>query len=295
MWSKSMTMKRSDLLRQYNDHLILRNYRPMTIKSYLRSIKNFFDYSVTNSNNFCDKSEYAKAFLIDRFKKGCSWSSVNIDYSAIRILFIEVLKQGWDYEFIPRPRGQLSIPSILSGRQVESMINHLTNIKHKTIVTLLYSTGIRLGELINLDVSHLLMDRKQLRVVNGKGGKDRIITIPITAVVIINNYLEKYKPMQMLIEGNPKGSRYSSSSVRKIIKRTAREVGIGTEISPHSLRHAYATHHIENGTNLVSLQQQLGHKDISTTIKYVHLCKISQRHINHPILKLNIDLPNRTI
>lgn len=288
-------MKRSDLLRQYNDHLILRNYRPKTIISYLRSIKNFFDYSATTSNIEWDKSEYVKAFLLDRFKKGCSWSSVNIDYSAIRILFIEVLKQDWDHEFVRRPRGQLSMPAILSGRQVESMINHLTNIKHKTIVTLLYTTGIRLSELINLDVSHLLLDRKQLRIVNGKGGKDRVISIPTTALIIINCYLESYKPNQILIEGNPKGSRYSCSSVRKIVKRTANKVGIQTRISPHSLRHAYATHHIENGTNLVSLQQQLGHKDISTTIKYVHLCKISQRHINHPILKLNIDLPNRTI
>lgn len=122
--------------------------------------------------------DYAKAFLVHRFNEGNSWSTVNVDYSAIRILFVHVILLQWDYHFIPRPRGRTSLPSVLSGRQVEAMINSLYNIKHKTIVALMYATGIRIGELINLDVLHLLIDRAQLKVVNGKGGKDRIVAIP---------------------------------------------------------------------------------------------------------------------
>jgi site-specific recombinase XerD len=173
------------------------------------------------------------------------------------------------------------------------MINSITNLKHKTIVTLMYATGIRISELINLDVSHVLIDRAQLKVVKGKGGKDRIIAIPDIVLDLLLVYLDIYGPRRILIESYTKGQRYSSSSVAKIIKRAASKAGVPFSVSAHSLRYAYATHHIENGTDLVSLQQQLGHHNITTTIKYVKLCKLNHRHINHPILKLNIKPPHK--
>ena len=273
-----MAMKKSELLSKCKDYLILKNYRPNTIEIYLRSIENFFSYSVISACTDWDMADYAKAFLVHRFKDGKSWSSVNIDYSAIKILFVYVLRLEWDYQLVPRPRGRTSLPSVLSGRQVEAMINNLINLKHKTIVTLMYATGIRISELINLDVSHVLIDRAQLKVVKGKGGKDRIVAIPDIVLHLLHCYLVTYRPRQILIEGHPKQQRYSSSSVTKIIKRTARTVGVPFSVSAHSLRYAYATHHIENGTDLVSLQQQLGHNNISTTIKYVKLCNFNHRH-----------------
>ena len=281
-------MKKSELLSKYKDYLTLKNYRPSTVKSYIFAIEKFLCYSVTSTRSDWDRTDYAKAYLIHRFNEGKSWSSVNIDYSAIRILFAHVFQLEWDYQLIPRPRGRASLPSVLSGRQVEAMINSVTNIKHKTIVTLLYATGIRIGELINLDVSHLLIDRAQLKVVKGKGGKDRIIAIPHIVLDLLQLYMHTYRPRRILIEGLQKGQRYSSSSVAKIIKRAASNAAVPFSVSAHSLRYAYATHHIENGTDLVSLQQQLGHHNITTTIKYVKLCKLNHRHINHPILKLNI-------
>jgi len=294
MWSKK-AMKRSELISEYKDYLTLKNYRPQTISSYVWSIEHFLDFSVKLSCSEWDMKDYAKAYLIGKFKEGKSWSSVNIAYSAIRILFVYVLKQEWDYQLIPRPRGRTSLPSVLSGRQVEAMINSINNLKHKTIVTLMYATGIRISELINLDVSDLLIDRAQLKVVKGKGGKDRIIAIPDIVLKLLQHYLYTYQPRHILIEGCPKSKRYSSSSIAKIIKKSAFKAGVPFSVSAHSLRYAYATHHIENGTDLVSLQQQLGHNNITTTIKYVKLCNLNHRHIHHPILKLNIKLPNKII
>jgi len=285
-----MIMKKSELLGKYKDYLILKNYRPQSVSSYLWSIEKFLNFTISSSRTGWNLSDYAKGYIVSRFKEGKSWSTVNIDYSAIRILFVHVLHIEWDYQLVPRPRGRTSLPSVLSGKQVEAMINSIKNLKHKTIVSLMYATGIRISELINLDVSHVLFDRAQLKIVKGKGGKDRIVAIPDIVLLLLQYYMYTYKPQKILIEGRPKGYRYSSSSVAKIIKRTAATVGVPFAVSAHSLRYAYATHHIENGTDLVTLQKQLGHNRISTTIKYVKLCKSNHRHINHPILKLRLNI-----
>lgn len=288
-------MKRAALLSKYSDHLVFRNYSVQTTKTYLRALDAFLIFCTTNSQAGTEVEGYAKAFLTQLFVKGYSWSSVNIHYSALRLLFINVLQREWDYKLLPRPKGRPSLPSVLSGRQVETMINHIKNLKHKTIILLLYSTGIRISELINIDRVHLLIDRAQLKIVKGKGGKDRIVTVPTTAMQMISIYLATYDPKVMLFDGDPKGKRYSRSSIHKIIKRAANQIGISFHPTAHSFRYAYATHHLELGTNLVTLQHQLGHSDASTTIKYVKLCKIQPRHTKHPVDLLSIQMPAKII
>jgi site-specific recombinase XerD len=288
-------MNRQELFEKYSNHLVFRNYRPSSIKHYTGAINRFFQFCISNRDQNNDMLEYAKSYLIHRFNEGISWSGVNVDYSAIRILFVEVLRVEWDYKLVPRPRGRSSLPTVLSGSQIELMINSITNLKHKTIVILMYAAGLRLSEMINLEVAHILIDRSQLKVVSGKGGKDRLVAIPELAVSFLNIYLSAYQPKHWLIEGQPKDCPYSATSISSIIKRAAKRVGIPFSVSAHSLRYAYATHHIENGTDLVSLQNQLGHNNINTTIQYVKLCKFNHRHIKHPIQLLNINKPSQTI
>ena len=175
------------------------------------------------------------------------------------------------------------------------MINRTSNLKHKTILLLFYTSGIRISELICLNIGDVLFDRLQLKINLGKGGKDRVINIPPITLEFIKAYLEKYKPLVYLFEGLPDYSPYSSTSIRNIIKRAALNANIPFHVTTHSLRYAYATHHIENGTDLVTLQDQLGHSNIKTTIKYVKLCRIENRQLNHPITKLNIDKQLLTI
>ena len=291
---KLLAMKKSQLLVEYKDYLILRNYSARTIKTYLSSINSFLDFVLVKNDADSDVFKYAKSFLIQRFKDGKSWSSVNVDYSSLRILIVNVLGKEWDYEIMPRPKGKASIPTVLSGKQAESMINVTGNLKHKLILIILYTSGLRVSELIDLDISHILNDRLQLKVEKGKGGKGRVISLPKITIDAIEFYIQSYKPKKFLLEGMSQDHmprcRYSVSSVRKIVVRAAFAVGIKWNVSAHSLRHAFATHHIENGTDLVTLQQQLGHNSISTTIKYVKFCKTKQRHIHHPIEKLNIKL-----
>jgi len=287
-------MKKSEILLNYTDYLILRNYSQQTIKTYLSAINCFLDYCIVSNNNCSDIQCYVKSFLTQSFKDGKSWSSVNIAYSSLKILLLHVLEESWNYDMLPRPKGRASIPTILSGREVMSMINVTSNFKHKLILILLYTAGLRISELINLDTCHILQDRLQLKVEKGKGGKGRIISLPKFTMKAIQLYLERYSPSTILIQGQSTDklslNRYSKSSIRKIVNKSAKAVGVKWKVSPHCLRHAYATHHIENGTDLVTLQLQLGHQKITTTIKYVKFCKSKIRHIHHPIEKLSIRL-----
>jgi site-specific recombinase XerD len=284
-------MNSKEVLKNYADYLTLINYRPQTKESYIRCITKFLEYCVLHSDQNLSPHEYAKNYLIHRFNSGLTWSSVNIDYSSLRLFFNHVVKVEWDYKFIPRPRGHAKVHTVLSLEEIELLINAVSNLKHKTILILLYSSGVRVGELINLKIADLLLDRDQLKVDRGKGGKDRIIYLPSFCSDVVNTYLLKYKPKKYVIEGHKEGYPYSFSSVRMIIRRLVGKCNIIKDITTHSFRYAYATHHVENGTDLVTLQNQLGHKGIQTTINYIKLCSLQSRQINHPIDLLHIDLP----
>ena len=288
-------MKREELRCQYNDFLILRNYRPLTRKTYNKHIDLFFDYCKIHSR--CDYNifDYAKSYLVHLFKEGKAWSSVNISYSAIKILVSDVMNLEWSYAIITRPKGKPKKATILSGIQIETMINGIKNIKHRLIVLLLYTTGIRINELINLEISCVLFDRNQLKINQGKGGVDRVVDVPGITIELIRYYINEYHPKRYLIEGPLPNNKYSGSSIRKIITRASEKAGILICVYPHLLRHTYATHHIENGTDLVTLQMQLGHKDIKTTIKYINLCQLQKRNIKHPVKNLNISIPTKII
>ena len=288
-------MKRSILISKYSDHLIFRNYSKNTVSAYIKVLNNFFDFCSDHSDNEETVIEYAKMFLTDLFSQGLSWSTVNVNYSAIRILCIHIMDIAWDYKLVPRPRGRRTLPSVLSGRQIETMINQMDNVKHKSIILLLYSSGIRISELIALRVSNVLVDRNQLRIVNGKGSKDRIVDIPERAMKLLIYYMKEYQPKTMLYEGHRKGERYSRSSVRKIISRAGQRAEVLFRPTPHSFRYAYATHHLEVGTNLVVLQHQLGHSHLKTTLEYIKLCKTRSQKLNHPTDLLKLDLPTETI
>jgi len=194
-------MNRSDAFTSYKNYLTLRNYSIATKKSYISAINAFFDFCQLNKECYNSISAYAKAYLIGRFDMGMKWTSVNVHYSAIRILCAHVYQYEWDYSFVPRPKGRKRLPTILSSRQIEQMINLTTNIKHKTILVLFYTSGIRITEFINLTISDLLLDRFQLKISQGKGGKDRIINIPEITVEFVKAYILKYNPEIYLFEG----------------------------------------------------------------------------------------------
>jgi integrase len=224
--------------------------------------------------------------------KGLSWSNVNINYSALILLFRQVLGLEWDYQMIPRPKLSKELPIILSHQEVERLINGIKNLKHQTIVITLYSTGCRISELLNLKINDIDINGLMVRVNKGKGSKDRIIHVSKKFIGILGGYQMKYAPSDYVFEGAGSNRdisiRYSASSVRKIINNAAAGSGITKDVSPHIFRHSYATHNLDFGTNLEYLRQQLGHRSLKTTSKYLHLCRYQSQRVFHPIDQLQI-------
>lgn len=276
-------------LKRFREYLELGNYSDHTITMYLKSIESFFSFCKSNKELDVCYQEFARRYMLKVKSCGHSWSTINIHYSSMKLFSEKVRGEEWNIAHLPRPKGEKNLQRILSKEEIARLIGAPRNLKHKAIIALMYGTGMRVSEVINLKLSDIDSDRLELFVERGKGSKDRIIRLPQTLLKLLRVYCIKHRPVQYLIEGRVVGQPYTQSSVGKVIKRSAKIAKISKAVSPHTLRHSYATHHLENGTDLLYLKEQLGHSNIKTTLKYLHLCKERVRLLNHPIDQIKLD------
>jgi integrase/recombinase XerD len=170
----------------------------------------------------------------------------------------------------------------LSPEDIVAILQVTKNLKHRAIITLLYSSGLRVGEITNLQLAHIDVGRSQLKVVAGKGRKDRVVVLAKTFLPLLNNYLVTYHPEFYFIEG-PGGKKYSESSIRKFLHKNVLLAGIKKHVTPHTLRHSYATHLLENGVGLRYIQELLGHSKPETTMIYTHIARKDLIEIQSPL------------
>ncbi|MFZ1703109.1 MAG: tyrosine-type recombinase/integrase [Saprospiraceae bacterium] len=289
------TAQFNDTYRKYEDHLYLINASSCTRKAYLSNFRRYFLYC--NENNIAEalQQEYVRQYLVYRVKNGAKWQTMNNIYSAMRKLFREVLQIDWSFKKLPRPKKERYLPQILSQQDVQKLIINASNTKHQAIIVTLYSTGMRLNELRMLKISDIDSDRLQIRISKGKGAKDRYIQIPDILITVLRAYFIALKPKDYLFNGRISGTPISARAVQWAIKSVLAKCKILKTASPHTLRHCYATHHLESGTDLVYLQENMGHKHLKTTARYIHLCKERYQHINHPIAHMDIPLCRKTM
>lgn len=190
---------------------------------------------------------------------------------------------------VERPRKKESLPKVISIEEVHTIINNTNNIKHKCIVSLLYSAGLRRGELLNLKIEDIDSKRMVINVRNGKSGKDRITILSPTVLVDLRNYIREWKPKpKIFLFESIIGDKYSSASVSKIVKNAAKKGRVKKQVTPHMLRHSFATHLLENGTDLRYIQVLLGHSSSKTTEIYTQVATNNIRAIKSPIEMLNL-------
>jgi len=163
-----------------------------------------------------------------------------------------------------------------------SIIQHTKNLKHRAILALIYSAGLRISELLNLKLEHIQIQRKQLLIKNAKGRKDRYVTLAESFMPLLHNYLITYRPEIYFVEGT-KGKPYSASSVRKFLFRSCKSAYIRRTVTPHTLRHSYATHLLESGVGLRHIQELLGHSRPETTMIYTHVARKDLLDIQSPL------------
>lgn len=269
----------------FREHLVKRRYSKSTCENYESQFRAFlaFIYPKTADEFTRDDIHAYQLFLVER--RAVSHSTQNQAINAIKF-YLEQVKKGERKEYyIERPRQELKLPTVLSEEEVKALFYRTHYIKHKCMLFLLYSAGLRVSELLNLKQSDIDSDRRMIYVRAGKGKKDRVTLFSASAYAYIVDYIALIKPKNWLFEG-PDGRPYSASSVNKIIKRSARAAGITKRVSAHTLRHSFATHMLEQGTDLRYIQTLLGHESSRTTERYTQVTRKGFENLVSPLDRL---------
>ena len=247
-----------------------RNYSANTIKHYshcLIQLSQYYNLSPERltRDQFMDYLYY----LVE--EKQVSGVYLNQLLSAYKILLVDVLRREWEEFNIKRPKLDKSLPVVLSGEEVKRIIDATSNIKHRTFISLIYSCGLRLEELCNLQIKDIDSTRMQIHIRLGKGGKDRYVMLSEKILLMLGAYWKVYRPKVYLFEGITPGKSISRRTVQHAFSEAATKSGINKRPCIHTLRHSFATHLLENGVNLIAIQKLLGHSSVKTTTVYTHL------------------------
>lgn len=266
----------------YYDLLDQRRYSDSTKATYINYFEDYARY-FTGRELKNIPLEDINNYILDLIRnKRISASQQNQRINAIKFYYEKVL--GYDklqYK-IERPKKKNTLPNILSVNEIKKIIDNTKNIKHKCIVSLLYSAGLRRSELINLKLDSILADQMQIKITNSKGNKDRYVGLSSHLLQLLRKYFQEFKPKIWLIEGQNR-EQYSPTSVLNVVKNSAKRAGIFRRVTPHMLRHSFATHHLESGTDLRYIQEFLGHSSSKTTEIYTHVAKTDFSKFRNPL------------
>jgi len=275
-------MDKQSALKEFNTDLQIRNCSKKTIQSYIYQLTQFLNYCkcVPQTINVSQIRAYMLYIKID---KKYSPSTQNIGYSAIQVFYTRIMQQEWPKKVIGRPKVENKLPIILTQDEIKLVLSGIENLKHKAILSLMYSSGLRVSELIQITPTEI--DSKQMYVMvrGGKGRKDRTTLLATTCLELLREYYKTYRPVKYLFNGQAKESPYSATSLRNILNKAVKKAGIFKKISLHTLRHSFATHLLEHGANLFYIKEVLGHKSIKTTLVYLHLCSKDLKKIINPL------------
>ena len=273
---------------EFQEFMVLKNFSKRTIKTYTQIVVQYMTWWRKTYPEAPMSDDIVRKYLLHRFDAGKDWQTVNSDYSAIQKWFKNVLMLSWSLTKLPRARKEKKLPSIFSKEDVVKIIEAAATFKQQVLFTFVYVTGARLSETINVKIDDIDSHRMQVRINQGKGNKDRCVMLPQTLVELLREYYRREKPVNFLFNAKVKGQAYNPRSVQLAMQLSKKKAKITKKGSIHTLRNCYATHHLENGTDLVFLQEQMGHKNLRTTIRYIGLCVERHRYIKHPIDNLSI-------
>jgi integrase/recombinase XerD len=260
----------------------LRRLSPRTISCYLACMKNVAVYFGKSPAELGDEEirSYLHHLMEDR---KASQAVINQSYSALKFFFENTLQKPWDALKSPRSKQWKKLPGVLSRQEVESIFSATSNLKHRAILMTVYSAGLRVGEVTRLKVSDIDSERMMIRVNEGKGLKDRYTLLGKRNLEILRLYYKEYRPLGWLFPGKNLSEPVSISCVQRVFKNSVQEAGIKKKASVHTLRHCFATHLLESGTDLYYIQRLLGHKSAGTTAVYLHIAGKDFGKIKSPI------------
>ncbi len=279
--------------KEYIHKLEERRYSPQTIKTYTALLTEFINYFPHQDlDELTDKEvmDFSRYLVTTR---NVSSSYQNQAINAIKFYFEKVKSGPRKFYHIDRPQREKILPQVCSEEEIVSIFRCTENLKHRTILMTIYSAGLRISELINLKIIHIDSDRMQIRVLQSKGKKDRYTLLSQKNLKLLREYIRIYRPHEYLFEGQrstpQKPLPYTSRSIQSFLKDSVKKAGISKNVTVHTLRHSFATHLLEHGTDLRYIQSLLGHESSKTTEIYTHITTKGFDQIVSPLDQLNLD------
>jgi len=263
------------------------HYSESTIKIYIGLLEEFINYYHTYEINKIEEPQIIRFLRFLEMERKVSTSYQNQSINALKFYYEKVLGAPRKFYFIDRPKKEKALPTVLNEEEIIRLFRAIDNTKHKCMLMLAYSAGLRLGEILRLKLVDIDRERMQIRVEQGKGKKDRYTKLSGRFLVIYDQYIEKYKPVELVFEGAA-GAEYSASSLQTIMKAATVKAGIQKSASMHTLRHTFASHSLENGVDLRYIQSMLGHDSSRTTEIYTHITTKGFDQIKSPMDSLDL-------
>ncbi len=276
-----------EALKAMQRKLEVARYSTNTIETYLNATKLFFQHFPKKDPkeiSAADIEAYQHELATGR---KVSNSYLNQVVNAVRYYYKDVLGDVYRVKFIERPRKEKKLPSVFSEQEVAALLKAPANLKHRSMLMLIYSAGLRMGELLRMELTDIDRDRRQVLIRGGKGKKDRISLLSPKFLGLLESYIAEYRPKHQLFEGQ-KGGRYSEASVQAVFHAAKEKAGISKPATVHTLRHSFATHLLEKGTDLRYIQTLLGHSSSKTTEIYTHVSSKALGNIRSPLDDLDL-------
>ena len=269
-------------LAHFKNYLKSQRYSPNTIKTYTEALGVFFQF---HSNKAPEKLEIEDIIHFNTgyiLRKNLSASYQNQVINAIKLFYRNRFKRFMNLDNIQRPRREKRLPNVLSKQEIKAILEAPTNLKHRALLSLIYACGLRRSEVLNLTLKDVLSDRNLLFIRQSKGKKDRVVPISHKIIEMLRDYYKAFKPKTWLFEGQYTGEQYSERSLQLVLKQALQKAGNKKPVSLHWLRHSYATHLLESGTDLRYIQELLGHSSSRTTEIYTHVSTKNIQQIRSP-------------
>ncbi len=272
-------MEKEEFLKKLETELKISNNSPHTIRNYLASNKFLLDFINKPPEEITQDD--VKLYLAEKLDNASSMTKI-LFLSAIKYSFYNILKKDITID-IKRPKKEKKIPSVLSKEEIKSLIDSIQNKKSKLMISLIYAVGLRVSELTTLKTSDLDFAQKTGHLKRGKGNKDRIFNIPENLFEDLKKQSEKQKALNQTFLFTSFKGQMTTRNIQKIVSKAAKKAGIEKEVHPHTLRHSFATHLLENGTDIRYIQGLLGHSSLDTTQIYTHISTERIKKIKSPI------------
>ena len=265
----------------------IRGFTDNTREAYLGCVRRFVGYYMRRPDQITLEEVNCYQLYLTK-ERQVAWSTFNQAVCALRFFFLVVLRRNWNLQQFPYQKTRRRLPHVLSKQEVTSLLAAVTNTKHRAILMTLYSAGLRISEALALRVVNIDSDRMMIRIDQGKGGKDRYVMLAETLLSELRVYWRQYRPADLLFPGQNSDKALTRDSVRRVLQKARAKAGIEKPASAHTLRHSFATHLLEAGTNIRVIQRLLGHASLQSTQIYTHVARTYVADTESPLDSLGL-------